>query len=72
MAELETLIEKLKMIASALITTITAVRLEILMKTTLITMKSFKCRLSQCCRKYNVFIYDESVIYLSQISFRFN
>ena len=34
-------------------------------------MKSFKCRLSQCCRTYKS-IYDESIIYLSQISFRFS
>ena len=29
-------------------------------------MKSFKCRLSQYCRKYKS-IYDESIIYLSQL-----
>ena len=37
----------------------------------LITMKSSKCRLSQYCRKCKS-IYDESIIYLSQISFHFN
>ena len=35
------------------------------------TMKSFKYRLSQCWRKYKS-IYNESIIYLSQISFRFS
>ena len=34
-------------------------------------LKSFKCRLSQYCRKYKS-IYDEPIIYLSQISFCFN
>ena len=31
----------------------------------MITRKSFKCRLSQCCRKHKS-IYDESIIYLPQ------
>ena len=34
----------------------------------MMSLKSFKCRLSQYCRKYKS-IYDESIIYLSQISF---
>ena len=37
----------------------------------LMTIKSIKCRLSQYCRKYKS-IYDESIIYLSQIRFGFN
>ena len=35
------------------------------------TIKSFKYRLSQCSRKYKG-IYNESILYLSQIIFDFN